>query len=154
MPVWSISRPRIPFFVRQKRDFFAERNFFLAAKTKISCRKEIFRRLESGRKPGFGAVFSSGLAFSAYKIRLTFCAVSPFPPDAPPRVARTGGPLCRQEESPGGGAVTFCFSQAPPYSRIPAVSRPRVRPRDSREAAFDSLTECHGGKKRRQTLER
>ena len=65
-------------FVRQKWNFFAERNFFLAAKTKISCRKEIPGRVESGEKRGFGRLFTSNLRPSACKIHLSFCKPFPF----------------------------------------------------------------------------
>ena len=61
------------FFVRQKRDFFAERNLFLAAKTRISCRKEIHGSVESGEKRGFAWIFSSNWRLSACKTRLPFC---------------------------------------------------------------------------------
>ena len=63
-------------FVRQKRDFFAERNSFLAAKTRISCRKEIPGSVERGKKRGFGRLFLSIWRLSACKIRLPFCKPS------------------------------------------------------------------------------
>ena len=63
-------------FVRQKWNFFAERNLFLAAKTQISFSKEIPGSVERGEKRGFGRIFPSNWRPCACKIRLPFCKPS------------------------------------------------------------------------------
>ena len=113
-------------FVRQKRNFFAERNFFLAAKTQISCRKEIPGSVESGEKRGFGPPFPSIWDFHPYKIRLTFCPAIPRPADAPTSVVRTSPPPPRQDGSGNGKSVSSCLPATPRESRVSvrAPSRP------------------------------
>ena len=93
-------------FVRQKQDFFAERNFFLAAKTKISCRKEIPGSVESGEKRGFGRLFLSIWRISAYKIRLPFCKPFPRLADAGAASVRTASRGGRQSVA-GNGLPAF-----------------------------------------------
>ena len=96
------------FFVRQKLDFFAERNLFLAAKTQISCRKEIHGRVESGEKRGFGRIFSSGWKPSACKTRLTFCKPSSLS-GWRGGCARPHGVPWRAAKCRGSGASRFHF---------------------------------------------
>ena len=127
-------------FVRQKWNFFAERNFLLAAKTKISCRKDVSGRVESGGKRGFGRLFPSGWGLSACKIQLSFC--QPFPSRAgagaaPVRMASLGG---RQSVAQNGLRLSSCVPAGPRESRVSGRPRPRARLRDSRGGGFDVLT--------------
>ena len=130
----------LPVFVRQKRKFFAERNFLLAAKTKISCRKEIHGRVESGEKRGFGRLFPSNWRLFACKIHLSFCGHFPHPADAgaaPVRTAARGG---RQNVAGTRLPAFILHSCGPARFAYFRPSRPCSRPRDSREAGFDVLT--------------
>ena len=132
-------------FVRQKRNFFAERNFFLAARTQISCRKEIPGSVESGEKRGFGPVFPSGWRPPACETHLSFCRLFPS------RAARGRHPSARHPAAGGkvsrepGFRLSSCISAGPRGSRISARARPCARPRDSRGAGFDVLTKWYVG---------
>ena len=140
-----------PVFVRQKRNFFAERNFFLAAKTKISCRKEIQGSVESWEKRGFGRLSSSNWRLSAHKIHLSFCKHFPSRADVGAALVRTASRGGRQNVAESGFRLSSCIPATVRESRIPVRPRPCIRPRDSRGAGFDVLTECHprfsGGKR-------
>ena len=127
-------------FVRQKRNFFAERNFLLAAKTQISCRKEIFGSVENGEKRGFGRLFPSKWRPSACKTPLSFC--NPFPPwaDAGAASVRTAFRSGRQSVAETAFRLSFRISGNSQDSHISVRSRPCVRPRDSRETGSDVLT--------------
>ena len=83
-------------FVRRKWDFFAERIFFLAAKTQISFSKEIFGSVENGENRGFGRIFSSIWRSSAHKIHLSFCKPFPSRADAGAAPVRMAFPVGRQ----------------------------------------------------------
>ena len=131
--------------VRQKRDFFPQRNFFLAAKPRISCRKEIPGRVESGEKRGFGRLFSSNWRLSAHKIHLSFCKHFPSRADAGAALVRTASRGGRQNVAESGFRLSSCIPATVRESRIPVRPRPCIRPRDSRGAGFDVLTECHPG---------
>ena len=126
--------------MRQKRDFFAERNFFLAAKTRISCRKEIPGRVESGEKRGFGRLFLSIWRLSAHKIHLSFCNLPSRPADAGAVSVRTAFRGGRQSVAETGFPLSSCTSSGPRDSRVSVRTRPRARPRDSRGGGFDVLT--------------
>ena len=132
-------------FVRQKQNFFAERNFFLAAKTKISCRKDVSGSVESGEKRGFGRPFLSNWRLSAHKIHLSFCKLSPSRADAGAASVRTTLRGGRRSVAESGFRLSSCIPATVRESRIPVRPRPCIRPRDSRGAGFDVLTECHPG---------
>ena len=132
-------------FVRQKRNFFAERNFLLAAKTQISCRKEVFGSVEDGEKRGFGRIFSSGWRLFASKIHLSFCKPFPSRADAGKAAVRTAFRGGRQSVAETGLRLSSCIPAGPRGSRASFRRRPCVRLRDSRGAGFDVLTKCHFG---------
>ena len=132
-------------FVRQKRDFFAERNLLLAAKTRISCRKEIPESVESREKRGFGRLFPSGWRPSACKIRLSFCKPFPSRADAGAATVRTASRGGRQSVAETASRLSSCIPAGPRDSRLSFQSRPCSRLRDSRGAGFDVLTKCYSG---------
>ena len=128
-------------FVRQKWNFFAERNLFLAAKTQISCRKGVHGSVESGEKRGFGRIFSPIWRSSACKIHLSFCKPFPSRADAGAALVRTVSRGGRQSVAESGFRLSSCIPAGPRGSRVSVRSRPCVRLRDSRGASFDVLTE-------------
>ena len=132
-------------FVRQKRDFFAERNLLLAAKTRISCRKEIPESVESREKRGFGRLFPSGWRPSACRIRLSFCKPFPSRADAGAATVRTASRGGRQSVAETASRLSSCIPAGPRDSRLSFQSRPCSRLRDSRGAGFDVLTKCYSG---------
>ena len=132
-----------PVFMRSKWNFFAERNLFLAAKTEISCRKEIFRRVGSGWKAGFVPFFSSVWRLSAYRFHLTFCDGMRRKADSmrdTVRISPSGG-FRLERETPSGLSSWFFVSAW--ESRISVRVPPGGCPCDSRASAFDTLTLWH-----------
>ena len=129
-----------PVFYRTKWNFFAERNEFLAAKTKKSCRKAVSKKPENEGNRGFGQYFPSGWSLTAYKIRLTFCPPFPLPTDTPPQFVRTKPLPPRQDESGSRKSVSSCNPVMPRESRILSRPPPHSRPRDSRAHAFDKCS--------------
>ena len=107
-------------FVRQKWNFFAERNLFLAAKTQISCRKGVHGSVESGEKRGFGRIFSPIWRSSACKIHLSFCKPFPSRADAGAALVRTvsrgGGKVSRK----AGSGFHPAFPQAREVRAFPS----------------------------------
>ena len=128
--------------MRQKWNFFAERNFFLAAKTEISCRKAVFRRAESGEKRGFAGLFLSGWGVSAGKNGLTFCGRFRLRADAPVTFGRKAGPWRVQDERESAGRAADCPGGDAEYGRFSVRGRPCVRISDSRAVFFAVLSLC------------
>ena len=131
-------------FVRQKRNFFPQRNFFLAAKTEFSFRKDVPGRVESGGKTGLLAAFSFWL--EASRVQNPFVLLQAFFPHG---LTRGRHPSARRPV-PGGKVsrkpglwLSSCVPASSRDSRVYIRPRPCVRPCDSRGSDFDVLTKWH-----------
>ena len=140
LSVWNISPPRRPFPCGKNGISFRKEISFLP-----QSRKEIPGHVESGEKRGFGRLFPSNWRLSAHKIHLSFCKHFPSRADAGAALVRTASRGGRQNVAESGFRLSSCIPATVRESRIPVRPRPCIRPRDSRGAGFDVLTECHPG---------
>ncbi len=128
----------LPVFVRQKRKFFAERNFLLAAKKFTG----VWKAGKNGASGGFFLLIGD---FSHAK------SICPFAGIFPIRLTRGRHPSARRPAAGGkmsrepGFRLSSCIPAGRRDSRISVRPRPCSRPRDSREAGFDVLTKWNLG---------
>ena len=141
LPVWSISPPRRAFScgkngisLLKEISFLPQRRNFLAAKKFPG----VWKAGKNGASDGFFFLFGE---FPRTKSDCLFASLSPAwltrgrHPSARHPVA--GGKVSRET----GFRLSSCTPASPRGSRISARPRPCSRPRDSRGAVFDVLTQ-------------
>lgn len=123
LPYKSISPAFSAVFNRTKRDFFAVKNFLLAARTGISCRKTEKTTAEKRKNPSPGQLFFSIRTDRACIIRLTDCKHIPLCRRHAPRVMRTTFRASGQKES-GIPAFAVILRLANPQNTREIPARP------------------------------